>query len=184
MDTLCLDVKRLSSVYCGAGTPANGVTFVEMPPTAQSVVGQGSTYTEAIVFWFLNRRRCRLDLIDHRLGVGGIQVLHTDARSSAASKIPSASHRHIRYSYLCDDRRGRAGNRNQRADSADLRSSIRPRECAPYSDTLCLATSHSGLGPSCLADDCVASDCFYGSQRHCRILLYLLDGLHRPIFDS
>ncbi len=64
MDTLCLDVKRLSSVYCGAGTPANGVTFVEMPPTAQSVVGQGSTYTEAIVFWFFLfsiRRRRRID---------------------------------------------------------------------------------------------------------------------------
>ena len=55
MDTLCLDVKRLASVYCGAGTPANGVSFVEMPPAAQSVVGQGSTYTEAIVFWFFEQ---------------------------------------------------------------------------------------------------------------------------------
>ena len=37
---------------------------------------------------------------------------------------------------------------------------------------------------SCLAHDCVASDSLHGNKRHRRILLNLLDGLHRPVVDT
>src|SRR3989442_15193858 len=186
MDTLCLDVKRLASVYCGTGairTESSRWRYHRLPvvwcfnfslKTARSILRRHARKGPF---------PCRLRLKYHRLKSVEYST-HINARSSAASKVPSASHRHIRYSYLRDDRCGRAGNRNQRVDSADLRSSVRPRKCASHSDTLCPATSHSGLGPSCLADDCVAPDRFYDSQRNCRILLYLLDGLYRPGFDS
>src|SRR3989442_1103617 len=187
MDTLCLDVKRLASVYCGTGairTESSRWRYHRLPVVwcfnfslKDGEIHSAERYARKGPF------PCRLRLKYHRLK-SVVYSTHINARSAAASTIPSASHRHVRYSYLGNDHRGRAGDRNQRVDSPDLRSSIRPRECAPHSDALCTATSHSGLGPSRLADDCVTPDRFYGSQGHCRILLYLLDGLHRPVFDS
>src|SRR5437867_618773 len=199
MDTLCLDVKRLASVYCGTGairTESSRWRYHRLPvvwcfnfslkrrrdPFCRfSSLNSASRWGEAELREERYARKdpfpCRLRLKYHRLK-SVVYSTHINARSAAASKIPSASHRHVRYSYLGNDHRGRAGDRNQRVDSPDLRSSIRPRECAPHSDALCPATSHSGLGPSRLADDCVTPDRFYGSQGHCRILLYLVDGLH------
>src|SRR5205807_4166214 len=71
-----------------------------------------------------------------------------------------------------------------RVDSTHHRSGIRQGKGEPNPNTFCAATSHSVYGPSCVADDRAASDCIYCSQRNRRILLDLLDGLHRPVFGT